>query len=78
MTDTKKRLTPVKSIKAYCYERSGWSNNEVRLCQITTCQLYQYRLGKNPACKREPTGSIPESLKAWHETKRRLRPLNSD
>ena len=43
-----KYLPPVKAIKKFCYECSGNSVKERRLCGETDCPLYPYRLGKNP------------------------------
>lgn len=44
-----KRRTPIKAIREHCLQCSGGSSNEVKLCQIPTCPLYIYRIGKNPA-----------------------------
>ena len=41
-------LTPIKAIRRHCLSCSGDSPKEVRLCVITDCPLYPYRLGKNP------------------------------
>jgi len=43
-----KKLTPLRAIRAKCLECSGDSAREVRLCEITECPLYLYRLGKRP------------------------------
>ena len=43
-----KRLTPIKAIRAKCLDCSGGSSNEVKLCEMTECSLYPYRLGKRP------------------------------
>jgi len=50
-----KKLTPIKAIREYCYECSGWSLNERRNCEHTDCPLYPYRLGKRPKEKPEYT-----------------------
>lgn len=42
-------MTPLKAIRAHCLECSGKSTNEVRLCPISVCPLFPYRLGHNPA-----------------------------
>ena len=45
-TNKGKRLSPLKSIKAYCKyhccvnDRESWAN-----CTLTNCFLYRYRLG---------------------------------
>lgn len=46
-----KRLTPMKAIRAKCLECSCGSSNEVRLCEVTTCPLYDFRFGKKPSAK---------------------------
>lgn len=43
----KKRLTPLKAIRAYCLECSNKQPSEVRNCLIPECALYLYRFGKN-------------------------------
>jgi hypothetical protein len=41
-------LTPVKAIRAHCLECSGHVPSEVRLCQLSNCKLWPYRMGKRP------------------------------
>jgi len=41
-------LTPIKAIRAWCLDCSGFQPKEVRLCPHTDCPLYPYRFGKNP------------------------------
>lgn len=43
-----KYLSPVKAIKKHCLECSGDNAKERKNCAIKKCQLYPYRLGKNP------------------------------
>lgn len=50
-----KITTPVKSIRSYCLGCSCKSAKEVKLCPIDECELYPYRLGKNP--KRQGMGN---------------------
>ena len=40
--------TPIKAIRAKCLECSGFQPKEVRECQIDTCPLFPFRMGKNP------------------------------
>ena len=40
--------SPLKAIRAKCLECSGGSSNEVKLCNVTNCELYNFRFGKNP------------------------------
>ena len=39
---------PVKAIRAYCLGCCNGSLNEVNLCPAKNCELYKFRLGKNP------------------------------
>lgn len=41
-------LTPIKAIRAKCLECMCGQATEVRLCPITDCSLYPYRMGHNP------------------------------
>jgi hypothetical protein len=43
-----KRLTPLKAIRAKCLDCCCQQANEVRLCTVKGCPLYDYRMGKNP------------------------------
>lgn len=43
-----KVLTPLKAIRAKCLECSCGQVKEVRLCILTNCPLYPYRMGKRP------------------------------
>ena len=44
----KKKLTPIQTIRAKCLDCSGQQYKEVRLCLITDCPNYPYRMGKRP------------------------------
>ena len=41
--------TPIKSIREKCIDCSGGQLKEVRLCPVTDCALYPYRMGKRPS-----------------------------
>ena len=41
-------LTPIKSIRKKCLDCCCGSAKEVRLCTVTKCALYPYRMGKRP------------------------------
>ncbi len=41
-------LTPIKAIRAKCLDCMCGQPKEVRLCPMTDCSLYPYRMGKNP------------------------------
>ena len=57
-------LTPLRSIRAHCVECAGGNVAEVRRCPVERCALYQYRLGHNPAAKRELTEEQREAVKS--------------
>ena len=40
--------TPIKSIRKKCLECSCGSYKEIRLCPVTGCPLYPYRMGSRP------------------------------
>lgn len=40
--------SPLKTIKEYCINCCGGSIYEVKNCPATQCELYPFRLGKNP------------------------------
>gem|GEM_PF-1241500 len=44
----KNDLTPVKAIRLKCLDCSRHQVHEVRNCEMDTCPLYEYRLGKRP------------------------------
>ena len=52
-------LTPIKAIRAHCLDCMCGQATEVRLCPITDCSLYPYRMGHNP--KRAGLGGKPPS-----------------
>lgn len=41
-------MTPVQAIKAKCLDCTCGQREEVKLCPITDCPLYAFRLGNNP------------------------------
>ena len=41
-------LTPIKAIRAKCLDCTCDQPQEVRLCPVTGCSLYPYRMGHNP------------------------------
>jgi hypothetical protein len=45
-------MTPVQAIRAKCVECSGGQKVEVRLCPISDCPLYAFRMGRNSRRKR--------------------------
>ncbi|MBQ4424569.1 MAG: hypothetical protein II882_02395 [Lachnospiraceae bacterium] len=45
--------TPIRAIRAHCLECSAGQYKEVKLCPVTQCQLYPYRLGHRPKANPE-------------------------
>lgn len=43
-----RRLTPVKAIRSKCLDCACGSRSEVRECELTSCPLWRFRLGKRP------------------------------
>ena len=48
MKDPIKVLRPLKAIRHKCIECAGGSVKHVRLCHMTDCTLWPYRMGKRP------------------------------
>ena len=46
--DKKTKLTPVKAIRKYCLGCSNYQPSEVKKCVTKDCQLFPFRMGKNP------------------------------
>ena len=51
-------LKPIEAIREFCFRCQGWSGDrpspkkKVRECQVSECNLYPFRMGKNPFDKR--------------------------
>jgi hypothetical protein len=75
--DTTNQITsPLKAIRAKCLECSNGSSNEVKMCNIVDCELYDFRFGKNPFRKKrvlseEQKAVMVERLKNARESKQR-------
>ncbi len=52
--------TPLGVIREHCLYCSGQSSNEVKLCQVTKCPLYDWRFGSHPYVKRTVSESRRE------------------
>lgn len=64
-------ITPVKAIRAKCLDCCCGSAQEVKLCPVTDCSLYPYRMGHNPNRKGKggnPANFAPPSPAQPHET----------
>ncbi len=51
-----KLLTPIKAMRAKCMDCTCNQPKEIRLCPLTTCALWPYRMGKRPK-----TGTVEET-----------------
>lgn len=58
------QTNPVKAIRQFCLECCGGSSAEVKSCPSINCNLYAFRLGKNPyRSKRVLTDEQKEAAK---------------
>ena len=48
-----KRMTAMKAIRAKCLDCTCGQKEEIKLCPIVDCPLYEFRLGKNPNYKKK-------------------------
>jgi hypothetical protein len=55
-----KQTTPLKAIKEKCIDCMCGQVNEIKICPITDCSLYPYRMGKGN--KREMTDEQRQAL----------------
>lgn len=58
----KSKLTPIQAIRAKCLDCACNSYSEVKLCNIPSCPLYPYRLGKRPKNNSTSTGDAHVSI----------------
>ena len=63
-----KKMTPMRAIRAKCLDCSNGSTHEVKLCLIDDCELYMYRLGKNPAMAGKKGNA--DALARWAENQK--------
>ena len=59
-----KQKNPVKAIRAYCLNCCLESANEVALCTADECELYEFRMGKNPYRKERTEAQKEAARKA--------------
>jgi len=52
------RMSPLKAIRVKCLDCSAGNRAEVRLCPVTDCPLFAFRMGCNPN-RRRLTGRKP-------------------
>ncbi len=56
-------LTPIKAIRRKCLDCCGGNPKEVRLCPVSACSLYPYRMVKRPG-KETGTTNTPANPKS--------------
>ena len=61
--------SPLKAIRKHCLSCSGDAPTFVRECTFLDCDLYPFRMGKNPARKGRGGRGNPEALRKWREQK---------
>lgn len=76
-------LTPIKAIRAKCLDCVCNQPSEVKLCENRRCQLWPFRMGKNPRAKRNLTDEQRQKLsermdKARQEKERRKEEKKQD
>ena len=47
-SEQQKLLTPIQAIRAKCWDCANGSRREIRLCDLTHCPLWPYRMGRRP------------------------------
>lgn len=57
-------LSPIKAIRQKCLDCCCNQVNEVKLCEMESCTLYHFRLGKYPAGYRNRKPLTDEQKKA--------------
>ena len=45
--------SPLRAIRAYCYDCTCGSSKEIELCPAPACPLYPFRFGKRPSTVRK-------------------------
>jgi hypothetical protein len=56
------KLTRAKAIKLKCLDCSGGSKAEVRLCTVTDCPLYQFRIKTHKILTDEKKASLSANM----------------
>ena len=61
----------LKTIRAYCINCSGGVREEVARCTVTYCELYEYRMGKDPRPARKGPKCFPGQKKKTAEEEKK-------
>ena len=59
-----KQTNPVKAIRAYCLNCCLENANEVAQCSASGCELWEFRMGKNPYRAKPSQKKIEAARKA--------------
>lgn len=59
----KENTSTMRAIRLKCMDCSAYQLNEINECNIVTCPLHPFRMGKNPFRKRELTNEQRELLR---------------
>lgn len=64
-------MTPMKAIREKCLDCCCGNSNEVKLCPIKECSLWEFRSGHNPHIKGRKGSGDPNFGGRMKELKRR-------
>jgi hypothetical protein len=74
MDKEKSRLTPLKAIRAKCIDCSAGYLGEVRLCPVTTCPIWPYRMGRRPNL----SSDVPQKMRSVNQITKGQRKRNNE
>jgi hypothetical protein len=68
-------MTPIQAIREKCKDCMCGQISEIKLCPITECSLYPFRMGKNPNIGKrelsdEQRAAMSERMKSLHNSKK--------
>ncbi len=69
MNTRTEKLTPLRAIRLYCRECSSGTKG-VRLCPITDCELFSFRMGHGPKRSTQSEPALTERKRAFATTAR--------
>lgn len=71
------KISPLRAIRAKCFDCSGGSRQEITLCPVKGCPLHPFRSGKNPFTKKRTlTPEQKAAAAARLSARRNRRPLD--
>ena len=69
-TNAKKPPTPLRAIRAKCFDCTDGQPIEVKFCPVTDCPLYPFRLGKSPRPRSLSTAQRQEAAERLKKNRR--------